>query len=173
MFGKSKMHETVLTKSSMFVISFAQKMIEFVWQGERKDIVQSTVFSKEIPEGEDTLLKCQYSATVHDRGVLVEVKVDLVLHHRSRHPLDTTGNIWDWAPVKGIHFQVSSIRELRDVAVSFDVHASWRDTPTVLCGTGEQGVGNLRKVWAALGLDTNKVVSTALTEPRETTTHSA
>jgi len=82
MFDKNKMSEILLTKANMFILFFTQRIIEFVWQGERKEILQATIFSKQKwVRGDYILLECEYSASVYHEGALVEVRINCDLHH--------------------------------------------------------------------------------------------
>ncbi len=146
MFGKNKMQEIVLTKATMFILSYGQQAIEHVWQGERKTIVHATIFFKEKEEGKYTYLECEYSATVFDRGTLVEVSLKTDLSHGSSR------NVWDWTPVNHITFQVRSIRALKGISLRFDVHASWRDVPVACIESYSRTVEDLKTVQRELGL---------------------
>jgi len=167
MLGRNKFNEVVLSSARMFVVSYCQRIIEFVWQGERKDTIQSTIFTKEKQDVRDTSLDCEYTASVYDKGVLVEVRVRFSIFHRAADRNGTVCNPWGWLPCSRIVFEVRSVRGLEGLDVCFWGDAARRQNPVALCDYEDPSIENLRKVWAGLGLDTNRVVRTIWTEIEE------
>lgn len=143
---KRNRSEMVLTKPKMFVICFAQRILEFVWQGKKINIIQSTILTRE--EQENDLLECTFSATLNHDGTSIEVKVGFDLTHDYFET--SNSNPWGWTPVNHIDFAICSIRTLKAMKVSFDVHATWKPDPEVICETVSMGALNYIRV--ALGL---------------------
>ncbi|MBI3255416.1 MAG: hypothetical protein HYZ63_00410 [Candidatus Andersenbacteria bacterium] len=155
------MSEIVLSKANMFILTYAQHIIEFVWQGKKMDIVQATIFTKQKrARVDDTtmLLECEFSCDVAYRDTLVGVRITLDLHHTGQ---GGKANIWSWCAVNHVTLEIRTIPTLKNVKVLLDTNGTWDNgTPEALCDVSFEE--KLRIVWAELGLEANTIVKTCL-----------
>lgn len=143
----------------MCALSLTERMIEFVWHSKRQKIIQATVHCREKEDNfENQLREYEVLASVEDRGVLVEVMTRFDLSHNSlKKPHE------GWAPVNVLTLEILSVRELKGVQAHFDINSTWDDDNLrILCDVSYEK--EIREIWAGLGLETNAVVRTPLTE---------
>ena len=154
--------KVVLSRQYMFVLKFAERILEFVFQGRSPKIIQVEISFVEADFTEicdGPLYEFTVDMEIEYNGVVIKTKttIDACYDPKNPHAKKDAG----WGVIRRMIFEITSIKSLSGVHIHFNFYLAFNHDALVLNAWDEE-TANIRKIWKELGLETTAEIRTRL-----------